>query len=108
MSLNQNNINELKESFDHLVQRNYAVEDDAKAGLRSEDYLKAVRAIDNYIKLINDFIKKTFKMAQKFKDLGDNPNASICLKAEKMAEHIKTAHLAVEQNILKKYAKERR
>ncbi len=67
--------------------------------------MKAVRAIDNYIKLIDDFIKEAVKMAQKFNNHANEQNASICLKAEKMAKHIKTAHLEVEENILKKYLK---
>ena len=105
MSPNPNNLNELKESFDYLVQRNYEVQDDVNTALRSENYLKAVRAIDNYITLIDDFIKKADKMALKFKHSANDENASICLKAERMAKHIKTAHLEVEENILKKYIK---
>jgi hypothetical protein len=99
MSPNQNNINELKESFDCLVQRNYEVQDYVNSALRLEDYAKAVRAIDNYIKLIDDFINQADKMAQKYKYNGNDENASICFKAEKMARHIKTAHLEVEENI---------
>jgi hypothetical protein len=102
MYLNPNNINELKESFDYLVQRNYEVQDDVHTAIRSEDYMKALRDINNYIKIVDDFIKKAFSMAQKLKDNANDKDASICLKAEKMAKHIKTAHLEVKENILKK------
>jgi hypothetical protein len=105
MSLSPNNINELRESFDYLVQQNYEVQDEVNNALRSGKYWKAVRAIDNYMKLINDFIKKASNMAQKFKDNANERNAAICLKAEKMAQLIKTAHIEVEENILKKYIK---
>jgi len=103
MAPNPSNINELKESFDYLVQRNYEVQDDVTTALRSEDYLKAIKTIDNYVILVDYFIKKALNMARNFRDHANEENLSICLKAEKMAEHIKTAHLEVEENILKKY-----
>jgi thioredoxin-like negative regulator of GroEL len=105
MSLNPNNINELKKSFDHLVQRNYEVQGDVKAALESEDYLIAVNIISNYVKMVDEFTKITLNMAQNYKEKADDENASACSKIVKMAEHIKTAHLEVEKNILKKYIK---
>jgi hypothetical protein len=106
MSLNHNSINELKESFDYLVQRNYEVQEDAKATLVSEDYLKAVNIISKYVKMVDEFTKKTLNMARKYKDKADNENASTCSKIVEMAEDIKTTHLEVEKTILKKYIKE--
>ena len=100
MSLNQNNINELKKSFDYLVQRNYEVQGDVKTAIDSEDYLIAVNIISNYVKLVDEFMKKTLNMAQKYKEKADDKNVSTCSKIVKMAEHIKTAHLEVKKTIL--------
>ena len=105
MSLKPNNIDDLKKSFDYLVQRNYEVQDDVNAAIRLEDYLSAVKVIDDFKKTVDDFIKTALNMAQKFRDKANDENTSICLKAEKMAKHIKTAHLEVEENMLRKYIK---
>jgi hypothetical protein len=106
MSLNPNNINELKKSFDHLVQRNYEVQEDIRITLSSEDYWKAVKTINRFIKEIDKFIKLSLDMAQEFRKSANYENKNICLKAEKMAKKIKKAHLEVEKNMLKKHIKE--
>jgi hypothetical protein len=106
MSLNPNNINELKDSFDYLLQRNYEVQEDIRMALRSDDYWKVVKTINIFIKEINKFIKTTIDMAQEYKKTANYENKSICFKAEKMAKRIKKAHLEVEKNMLKKYIKE--
>jgi hypothetical protein len=95
-------INELRESFDHLVQRNYEVQEDIRITLSSEDYWKAVKIINKFIKEIDKFIKLALDMAQGFRKKANYENNNICLKAEKMAKKIKTAHLEVEKNMLKK------
>jgi hypothetical protein len=106
MSLNPYNINELKKSFDYLVQRNHEVQEDIRITLGSEDYLKAVKTIDKFIKEIDKFIKLALDMAQEFRKTANYENKNICLKAEKMAKKIKIAHLEVEKNMLKKHIKE--
>ena len=98
-------ISDIKESFEHLVRQNYEAQGDVKAALKSEDYLKAVKIIDNYVKIVEEFTIKTIKMAQKYKEKADDENASISNQIVKMANHIKTAHLEVEENILRKYIK---
>ena len=105
MSPISNNINELKEQFDDLVQRNYKVQGEVNTAIRSEDYLKAVKIISNFVKDVDKFTKKTVTMAQNFRDKADDESMSVCNKIIKMAEHIKTAHLEVEENIIKKYRK---
>jgi len=106
MSLNPYNINELKKSFDYLVQRNYEVQEDIRITLGSEDYWKAVKTINKFINEIDKFIKLALDMAQEFRKTAHFENNNICLKAEKMAKKIKTTHLEVEKNILKKHIKE--
>ena len=64
-------ISDIKESFEHLVQQNYEAQGDVKAALKSEDYLKAVKIIDNYVKIVEEFTIKTIKMAQKYKEKAD-------------------------------------
>jgi hypothetical protein len=103
MSFNSNNINDLTDTFHYLVQRNYEVQENVNSALRSKEYLKAVKTIDEYVKIVDDLIKKALNMAQKYKDKDNEENISICLKVEKMAKHIRTAHLEVEENIIKKY-----
>ena len=107
MSLNPKNINDLKDTFNDLVQRNYEVQENVNSALRSKDYLTAVKTIDNFVKIVDDFIIEALNMAQKFKYKANDENISICLKVEKMANHIKAAHLRVEENILKKYFKKK-
>ena len=103
MSLSQNNINELKESFDYLVKRNYEIQDDVKMALVSEEYLKAIKIISKFIKNVDEFTIITLNMAQKNSEKADNEHATICNKIAQMVEHIKTAHLEVKENILVKY-----
>ena len=100
MSLSSNNINELKESFDYLVKRNYEIQDDVKMALVSEEYLKAIKIISKFIKNVDEFTIKPLNMAQKYNEKADNENATICNKIAQMADHIKTAHLDVKNNIL--------
>jgi hypothetical protein len=102
---NTNDVNDLRESFDHLVKKNHEVQDDVKMAVRSEDYLKAVSAIDKFVKLIDEFMKKAHNMENNYKNMANYENASICYIAEEMAEQIKIAHLKVEGNILEKYKK---
>jgi len=107
MSFNQNNINDLTDTFHHLVQKNYEVQENVNSALRSKDYLKAVTTINEFVKMVDDFIKQTLNMAQKFRNKANEKNITICLRVEKMAKHIKTAHLEVEENILNKYLKKK-
>ena len=106
MSLNPNNIDELKKSFDYLVQRNYEVQEDIRMALSSEDYWKAVITINKFIKEIDKFIIIALDMAQEYKKTANYENKNICLKAKKMSKKIKTAHLEVEKNMLRKHIKE--
>jgi hypothetical protein len=102
MALDLNNINELRESFDHLVQKNYEIQDDIRMALSAEDYWKAVKSIDNFIKIIEKFLNTALDMAKKYNKIANYENKDICLKAEKMAKKIKAAHLEAEKNIFKK------
>jgi hypothetical protein len=103
MALNQKDIDDLKESFDYLVKRNEEIQDNVKIAIRSIDYLKAVKAIDSYVRIVDDFIINALNMAQKYSNKANNKNAFICSYIIEMAEEIKTAHLKVERIILKKY-----
>ena len=105
MSLKSNNINELRESFGNLLKRNDEAQDDVKIAIKSEDYARAVKAIDNYVKIVNGFILEALNMGQNYGDKANFDNQSICLKAVEMAEEIITAYLEVEGNILKEYLK---
>jgi hypothetical protein len=103
MVLNQNNIDDLKESFDYLVKRNEEVQDNVKIAIRSENYSKAVKAIVSYVRIVDDFIIKALNMAQKYSNKANNETAFICSYIVEMAEEIKKAHLKVEKIILEKY-----
>ena len=106
MSPNPNNINELKESFDYLVQRNYEAQEDIRMALGSEDYWKVVKTINKFIREIDEYIKCALNMAQEYRKIANYENQNISFMDKKMAENIKTAHLEVENNMLKKYIKE--
>ena len=105
MSPNSNNINELRVSFGNLLKRNDEAQDDVKIAIKSEDYAKAIKAIEYYVKIVNAFILEAVNMGQNYGDKANIDNQSICLKAVEMAEEIITAYLEVERNISKEYLK---
>ena len=91
-------------SFGNLLKRNDEAQDDVKIAIKSEDYAKAIKVIEYYVKIVNGFILEglTLNMGQNYGDKANIDNQSICLKAVKMAEEIITAYLEVEKNIIKK------
>ncbi len=105
MAQNQNYIYDLRKSFDYLLERNHEVQNDVKIAFRCEDYFKAIKTIKNYVKEVDQFIKKSISIAQKYEEKGNYEDQHICLKIVNMAENIITAHLEVEKNILNKYIK---
>jgi hypothetical protein len=105
MSLNPYNIDELKKSFDYLVQRNCEVQEDIRTALNLKDYWEVVKYINKFIKEVDEYKNYALYTAQEYRKMANLENQNISFNAKKTIK-IKTSYLGVENNMLKKYIKE--
>jgi hypothetical protein len=105
MARNQNNINEIRESLDYFLKRNHEVQNDVKIAISLEDYLKAVKAINDFVKEVNKWMENTLTMSLKYRNKYNYEKQCLCQKVLETAKNIITAHIEVEKNIVKKFIK---